>query len=71
MRSAHLKMVLGICLSVFLAGAFYPANSQNRETGYAVKKPIFGGGNAVQPASGSKDPKQPNGPISAPPELSS
>jgi uncharacterized protein len=107
MRSAHLKIVCGIILFVLMAGTSQPAGSQNRETGYAVKKPVFGGGNAVQPwgilgywvkaamkdsgwdiqlctvcqggarearlltskampvqpAAGSKDPRQPNGPI--------
>src|SRR6266704_3505039 len=49
MRSAHLKVICGIFLSVLLAGTSQPANSQTRDTGYAVKKPVFGGGNAVQP----------------------
>jgi hypothetical protein len=36
-------------LFAFLSAVPQPAYSQNRETGYAVKKPVFGGGNAIQP----------------------
>jgi len=35
-----------VCVILLFASSAYP---QNRETGYAVKKPVFGGGNAVQP----------------------
>jgi len=36
-----------LVLSVSLSGAFHLANSQAKETGYAVKKPVYGGGGAT------------------------
>ena len=48
MRPARLSVVFGmLVLSVSLSGAFHLANSQAKETGYAVKKPVYGGGGAT------------------------
>lgn len=48
MRPARLIVVFGmLVLLVSLSGAFHLANSQAKETGYAVKKPVYGGGGAT------------------------
>ena len=44
MRSAQLRIVCGIFLLSLVSGPFQPANSQGKETGYALKKPVYGGG---------------------------
>ena len=57
MRSAHLRFVFGIVLFALVVSVAHSAHSQakgtqqagNKETGYAVKKPIFGGSDATGP----------------------